>query len=208
MNIRRTGTALARPIPRPPARSVGPCEGPETSYGAPRTLLYVTVKRDNPGWRDLYGHWWLEIGDESYGWWPRSVPLGVRELLTGTTGVLNGMGLLGRSGSWHRDAQHGQAAAHAFHPVLTAPVSDDDVHERVRRFAHGYAGGWRWSWTSRRRHDTCRSFQDELLRAAALQEGLEQLASRGSGCPFLYRPRTAWWWVQDRLARVSGLAHR
>lgn len=175
----------------------------ETTYGAPRTLLSVTVKRDNPSWRDLYGHWWVETGDESYGWWPASVPLSVRDVVFGTTGVLNGMGLLHRSGTWYRDAQHGRAAAHAFHPLLTLPLSDEQVRTRLRGFAHGYRGDWSWGWRPSTRRDTCRTFQDALLAAAGLQEGLEHLASRGQGCPFLYRPRTVLWWLQDATQEVG-----
>lgn len=197
VNLRRTGAALRRPRPDPPAAPAAlRCE---VVYGAPRTLLYVTVKRDNPSWRDLYGHWWLEVGEQSYGWWPRAVPIGVRQLMTGTQGVLNGVGLLGRSGTWQRDAQHGHSAAHAFHPVLVLPLTDEQVRTRLREFAEHYRGAWRWAWTARTQPDTCRSFQDGLMRAAGLREGVEQLASRGKGCPFLYRPRTLLWWVQDRL---------
>lgn len=174
-------------------------DGGATTYGAPRTLLYVTVKRDNPTWRDLYGHWWLKVGEHSYGWWPRAVPVGLRQLLTGTDGVLNGIGLLGRSGTWDRDAQHGQAAAHAFHPILVEPLSDQEVRQRLQTYAHGYHSLWRWGWTAGTQHHTCRSFQDGLLQATALTEGLEHLPSRGQGCLLLYRPRTLLWWLQDRL---------
>jgi hypothetical protein len=153
--------------------------------------------------RDLYGHWWVEAGDESWGWWPCAVPVGLRQLARGTDGVLNGVGLIGRKGTWSRDAQHGQPAAHSFHPVLVEAVPDDEVAARLRCYAQGYAGAWRWAWTRRSSHDTCRSFQDDLLRAAGLVEGVEHLASRGSGCPFLYRPRTLLWWAQDRLERTS-----
>lgn len=205
-NLRRTETALRRKPPLTPGAQAGrEVPAVETTYGSPRTLLWVTVKRDNPTWRDIYGHWWVEAGEESWGWWPRAVPVGVRQLATGTDGVLNGVGLLGRSGTWNRDAQHGQDAAHAFHPVLVEAVPDEQVLARLRAYAHDYRGEWRWAWTRRREHDTCRSFQDGLLRAAGLTEGPEHLASRGSGCPFLYRPRTLLWWAQDRLdAARSG----
>lgn len=202
LNLRRTAAATARPAPSPPVAPLpAPCV---VTYGAPRTLLFVTVKRDNPTWKDLYGHWWVEVGEESYGWWPRAVPLGLRSVLLGTSGVLNGMGLVGRSGSWHRDALHGRPSTHAFHPVLTLPLSDDEVRERVRGFAHAYRGAWRWAWTPYHRSDTCRTFQDELLAGAALHEGLAHLASRGSGCPFLYRPRTVWWRLQELVSASVG----
>lgn len=174
--------------------------GGNVTYGAPRSLLFVTVKRDNPSWRDLFGHWWLEVGDQSYGWWPGAIPVGLRGLLAGTDGVLNGMGLLGRSGTWDRDPQHGQASAHSFHPVLTLALSDSEVRTRVRDCAHAYRGGWKWGSADGSRH-SCHSFQEALMQAAGLQEGLEHLASRGSGCPFLYRPRTLWWWLQDLKGR-------
>ena len=209
-NLRRTGAALRRrPAPAAQVKTAPVAPGPwvDTVWGAPRTLLWLTVKRDNPTWRDLYGHWWVEAADESWGWWPRAVPVGLRQLALGGDGVLNGVGLIGRSGTWQRDAQHGQSAAHAFHPVLAEPVSDEEVLTRLRTYAGAFSGGWRWAWTRRGRAVTCRSFQDGLLRAAGLVEGVEQLASRGSGCPFLYRPRTLLWWLQDRAA-VAGLSRR
>jgi hypothetical protein len=166
------------------------------------------VKRDNPTLRDFYGHWWIEAGDESWGWWPRAVPVGLRQLARGTDGVLNGAGLIGRKGTWSRDAQHGQPAVHAFHPVLIEAVPDDEVAARLRSYAYSYTGAWRWAWTRRSEHDTCRSFQDDLLRAAGLAEGAEHLASRGSGCPFLYRLRTLLWWMQDRLEHIGRVTDR
>ena len=201
-NLRRTQAAVRRRPSGPPPVVTRPCGDTsevETVWGAPRTLLWVTVKRDNPTMRDLYGHWWVEAGDESWGWWPRAVPVGLRQLALGTQGVLNGTGLIGRTGTWSRDAQHGQPAAHAFHPVLVEAVPETEVAARLRDYAHAYAGEWRWAWTRRSEHDTCRSFQDGLLQAAGLTEGLEHLASRGSGCPFLYHPRTLLWRVQDLL---------
>lgn len=199
-NLHRTQAALRRKPAIPPPDLAAPPAAPpgvETVWGAPRTLLWVTVKRDNPTMRDLYGHWWVEAGAESWGWWPRAVPVGLRQLARGTDGVLNGAGLLGRKGTWSRDAQHGQPAAHTFHPVLVEPMSDVEVAARLRDYAHAYSGAWRWAWTRRSEHDTCRSFQDGLLRAAGLTEGLQHLASRGSGCPFLFRPRTLLWRLQD-----------
>ena len=201
-NLHRTQAALRRKPAVPPSDLAAPPAGPpgvETVWGAPRTLLWVTVKRDNPTMRDLYGHWWVEADAESWGWWPRAVPVGLRQLARGTDGVLNGVGLLGRRGTWSRDAQHGQPAAHAFHPVLVEPVSEGDVAARLRGYAHASPGAWRWAWTRQSEHDTCRSFQDGLLRAAGLTEGPQHLASRGSGCPFLYRPRTLLWRLQDLL---------
>lgn len=203
INERRAVAARRRAVPAAPA---APTAQADVSYGAPRTLLFVTIKRDNPGWRDLYGHWWVEVDrEESYGWWPARVPLGVRELLRGCGGTLNGMGLVGRGATWFRDSAHGRDAAHSFHPVLVDPVSDDEVRHRIRRFAHSYAGTWRWAWRPGGQRDTCRSFQDDLLAAAGLAEGLEHLPTRGRGCPFLYRPRTVLWAAQDAAAAAGRL---
>lgn len=201
-NLRGTGAALRR---RADARAPdvdavsAPPAGVETTYGAPRTLLSVTVKRDNPHWFDLYGHWWVEVGEQSWGWWPRELPVGLRQLVRGTDGVLNGTGLVGGKGTWQRDPQHGRHAAHSFHPVLVEPISEQEVLARLRTFADDYRGEWRWAWTRRSTHDTCRTFQDGLLRAAGLTETLQDLSSRGSGCPFLYPPRTVLWRAQDLL---------
>ena len=203
-NVRGTGAALRR---RPHASASAPASetvavgrtpvSVATTYGAPRTLLWVTVKRDNPHWFDLYGHWWLEAGEQSWGWWPREVPVGLRQLACGTDGVLNGAGLVGGRGTWQRDPQHGRHAAHCFHPVLVEAIPDEEVLARLRTFAYGYRGEWRWAWTRRSTHGTCRTFQDGLLRAAGLTETLQDLPSRGSGCPWLYPPRTVLWRSQD-----------
>lgn len=204
-NLRGTGAALRRRAQAPaPAVAVAEATGVETTYGAPRTLLGVTVKRDNPQWLDLYGHWWVEAGERSWGWWPREIPVGVRQLARGTDGVLNGTGLVGRRGTWQRDPQHGRRAAHCFHPVLVEPISDEEVVARLQAHADGYCGEWRWTWTRRSVHATCRTFQDGLLAAAGLTETLQDLPSRGSGCPFLYPPRTVLWRAQDLLDAARG----
>ena len=198
VNDRSVERALARPRPPVPACSATAAGEVEIVYGAPRTLLFVTVKRDNSSWRSLYGHWWVEVdGDRSYGWWPACVPLRARDLLRGTDGVLNGVGLVGLRGSWDRDPNHGQEAMHAFHPLLAQPLSDDEVRARLAGFAHAYQARWRWHWSQRRSSGTCRAFQEDLLSAAGLHEGVDQLHTRGSGCPFLYPPRRVWWSALD-----------
>jgi hypothetical protein len=192
---RALATAPHEPQPRPARTAAG-----DVVFGPPRTLLFVTVKRDNTSWRSLYGHWWVEVDDvRSYGWWPSTVPLRVRDLLRGTNGVLNGVGLLGLRGSWTCDPNHGQTAMHSFHPVLDDDASDDEVRDRLAAFAHGYRSHWRWHWSQRRSSGTCRSFQDELLDAAGLREPPGLLHTRGSGCPFLYQPRRVWWSALDAI---------
>ena len=203
VNLRRAQRAQSELSPQPTVTAGA--SGTPTSYGAPRTLLFVTVKRNNTSWRELYGHWWIEVdgadgtagGAASYGWWPAAVPLRLRDVLRGCPGVLNGMGLLGRRGAWDRDALHGDDAVHAFHPVLVVATPDAQVREDIRRFAHAYRGRWRWHVSARRDSGTCRTFQDELLADVGLAEPRDQLHTRGSGCPFLYHPRRAWWRALD-----------
>jgi hypothetical protein len=202
-NARSVARAVGRRDPAERMRTPRPAAA-DVVWGAPRTLLFVTVKRDNTSWRSLYGHWWVEVDDRrSYGWWPAAVPLRARDLLRGSDGVLNGVGLLGLRGTWDRDPNHGQDAMHAFHPVLTQPVPDDEVRVRLDEFARGYRTRWRWHWSQRRASGTCRSFQDDLLAAAGLREGPEQLHTRGSGCPFLYQPRRLWWWALDLVGTTE-----
>jgi hypothetical protein len=195
--------------PIPPAVHAQPQiqPGVPTSYGAPRTLLYVTVKRNNTSWRSIYGHWWIEVDDtESYGWWPAALPLAVRHLLVGTDGILNAVGLLGLRGTWYQDPSHGQSAVHVFHPVLSVVKPDDQVREEIRSFAHAYRAAWRWHWSAARASGTCRVFQDELLAAVGLVEGVDQLHTRGSGCPFLYPFREVAWRLADRFDDMSRSA--
>lgn len=39
---------------------------------------------------DYYGHWWVEFGGESYGWWPKK-PVGFIETFLGVEGEINGI---------------------------------------------------------------------------------------------------------------------
>jgi hypothetical protein len=196
--------ARLAPLPSASSSQAAAAPDPVTTYGGPRSLLYLTVKRDNTSWRTLYGHWWVELNDEeSYGWWPASVPLRIRDLVRGTDGVLNGVGLLGMNGTWLRDPNHGQPAAHAFHPILQVVKSDEQVRHDVRRFAHRYRSRWRWHWSAQRSAGTCRGFQDDLFAAVGLADGAGRLHTRGSGCPFLYQLRRPWWWLADRLDQLA-----
>ena len=39
----------------------------------------------------VYGHWWVEMGAESYGWWPVPKVSGIWETIRGVPGELNGV---------------------------------------------------------------------------------------------------------------------
>lgn len=148
----------------------------------PRVVTFVTVKRNVPLTGRSYGHWWVELGDdESYGWWPDRCPLGLRGIMRGTSGVLNGIGVT-TDGTPRRDPNHGLLADYEFHPVLIEDRTDDEVRDALRLFAGGFCGGWRWST---RPTMNCRLFQLALMDAAWLVDGTGSYRTRGSGCPAL-----------------------
>lgn len=149
---------------------------------APRTLGFVTVKRNAALAGRSYGHWWIELdGVESYGWWPARCPLGVAGVIRGTAGVLNGLGATS-GGTPTCDPNHGLLADYEFHPALVAPRTDDEVRAAIRRFASTYRGEWRWST---RPTMNCRLFQLALFDTVGLVDGTGNYRSRGQGCPAL-----------------------
>ena len=160
---------------------------------APRVVDLITVKRNVPLTGRSYGHWWVEVEDESYGWWPGRDPLRLRDILVGVPGVLNGLGI-SPDGTPTRDPNHGLVADYEFHPVLVRPRTDDELACAVRTFAWGFSGEWRWA-----PHPTmnCRLFQLALFDAVGLVDGTGNYRTRGPGCPVLQPVRRA-------VGRVSG----
>lgn len=160
-----------------------------------RVLSFVTVKRNTPLAGRSFGHWWIEIDDEeSYGWWPARLPVGLRAAIRGVPGVLNGVGVTD-DGTPTRDPNHGQLADHEFHPVLVTSRTDDDVRDTIRSFAAAFTGEWRWST---RPSINCRLFQLDLFDAVGLVDGTGNYRTRGSGCPALAPVRRA-------VGRIGGL---
>ena len=160
---------------------------------APRVVELITVKRNVPLAGRSYGHWWVEVGDESYGWWPGRDPLRLRDVFLGVPGVLNGLGI-SSDGTPTRDPNHGLVADYEFHPVLVRSRTDDELRSAVRTFAWGFSGEWRWA-----PHPTmnCRLFQLAMFDAVGLVDGTGNYRTRGSGCPVLQPTRRA-------AARISG----
>lgn len=157
-----------------------------------RTLTFLTVKRTGPRLFSPYGHWWIEAGMESYGWWPDR-PLRLRHWFTGTGGCLNGT-WLNRHASPTRDALHGVPADHRFHPMLIRDKSDEQVRRDIRAFAQAYQGNWGWQWPwSNRPVQNCRTFQLDLFAAVGLAEPPGLLFTHGSGCPFIFPARRLGW---------------
>ena len=146
----------------------------------PRTLDFVTVKRNLPLAGRSYGHWWVELdGTESYGWWPARSPLRTWDVLRGTAGALNA-GPTTDGGTPTRDPNHSLPGDYEFHPVLVVAMSDEEVRQALRRFAWGFEGEWRWST---RPTMNCRLFQLAMLDAVGLVDGTGNYRTRGSGCP-------------------------
>jgi hypothetical protein len=121
-----------------------------------------------------YGHWWVEMGDESYGWWPK-YPVGYWETLTGVEGELNGQTTFGGSGT--RDPHHGDMADDSFYPIIE--LNDNTCSENcwdacnhaadcIRNFANSFAKsyGGTWSWPF---GQNCRSFQTTMMSHCNLQ---------------------------------------
>lgn len=154
---------------------------------APRTVEVVTVKRNIALAGRSYGHWWIELDDESYGWWPGRHPLTFRDVLAGGPGVLNGIGI-SPYGTTTRDPSHGLPADYEFHPVLVRCCPDDQLLADIRRFAQSFEGGWRWST---RPTLNCRLFQLAMFDAVGLVDGTGNYHTRGSGCPALAPLRRA-----------------
>lgn len=163
-----------------------------------RVLTFLTIKRINPRFRKTYGHWWVEVdGVESYGWWPARVPVGLRGLLIGLQGTLNGLGAT-NGGSRTVDPYHGDEADHAFHPTLLADKTDEQVRQEIREFSWAYSNIWQWQWWWQDRPTrNCRTFQEDLFAAVGLVEGDDNLHTRGPGCPFMYQLRRTGWAISD-----------
>ena len=159
----------------------------------PRTVEFITVKRNVALAGRSYGHWWVELdNDESYGWWP-SRPVRLDQLFRGLPGVLNGLGLH-HDATPTRDPNHGLPGDFEFHPILVAACTDEDLRNRIRSFAGSFAGGWRWST---RQTMNCRIWQLAMFDAVGLVDGTGNYHTRGSGCPALAP-------IRRTVTRVSG----
>ena len=177
--------------------------------GVPRVLTFAVVKRIDPRLPNTWGHWWIELDDEeSYGWWPMPCPMGLRGVVFGSRGCLNGIGAQ-TGGTRTRDAYHGDDPDHCFHPTLIVAKSDDEVRAEIRAFAHSYVGGFRWQWWwLKDPGENCRTFQHEMFDAVGLFEEPEYLYTQGSGCPFMFPFRKLRWRLQDLLAGALARARR
>ena len=129
----------------------------------------ITMKRRNihlTG-NDKYGHWWVEIDGESYGWWPK-YPVDTWGTLTGVEGELNGQTSFG--GTPTRDPHHGDSAEDVFNPKISSSgtckcQTCEKAVSCIRAFARSYAGTWSWPWGQ-----NCHSFQTSMMRKCCLEK--------------------------------------
>lgn len=98
-------------------------------------------------------HHWIEMGDESYGWWPRSLENPAGTGIWGAPGVLNGTSLPDSRGTPTHDPHHGDPARRF--PVegrtsVYGGVEPAEAGRRaaatIRQFARTFSGNY--SWTS------------------------------------------------------------
>ena len=145
---------------------VPPSSGPRPCVDDQAKVTSITLKRKNIhlSAEDKYGHWWFEMGSESYGWWPKT-PVGLWDTLFGTEGELNGQSNF--MGSATQDPHHGDSADEEFHPVVPCDDtrSDSEIQDCLRGFAQSYSGSWSWPFGQ-----NCHSFQKAAMAHCGLSK--------------------------------------
>ena len=138
----------------------------DTGEPSMRQITAITIKRKHidPGARDKYGHWWFEMGHESYGWWPKH-PVGSWNTLIGVAGELNGTTSF--NGRATRDPHHGDEADEEFHPIVDSDDkrAESSIMDCLRKFALSYSGDWRWTFGL---GQNCHTFQEAAMRHCKL----------------------------------------
>lgn len=116
---------------------------------------------------DPYGHWWFEMGQESYGWWPKT-QVNLKQTFLGTSGELNGQSNF-PGGSATQDPHHGGPADEEFHPMTSAGDcrSDVSIQNCLRSFAQSYSGEWRWTFGL---GQNCHTFQEAAMKHCGLKK--------------------------------------
>jgi hypothetical protein len=136
-----------------------PMPGPETETG-PDGLppgyhvvhgITVCFGQDR-GAHSIEQHNWIEIYDESYGWYPRDQPERVsdpdgfrsRVLFLNVPGVLNAQTWLPEHGTPTRDKHHGQPARR-FSVAAPAGQQYATIAPKLRAFATGFKEPYSWN---------------------------------------------------------------
>lgn len=116
-----------------------------------------------PSSQDLYGHWWVEINNESYGWWPEH-PVTLPETIKGVGGFLNGFKNPTNVPN-SKDLDHGKMADEEFVMIVAKDDTrtQDDVINIIRAFAKSFSAGW--SYPARPpRYENCHTFQIKMIK--------------------------------------------
>ena len=122
--------------------------------------------------RDTYGHWWVEIGAESYGWWPERGLSGATETIKGVKGFLNGFRNPANVPN-SQDLHHGDDADEEFVMIVDKDDSrtPEDIIKIIQTFAKSfYPKPQReldigWAYPSRPpEFENCHSFQEKMIK--------------------------------------------
>jgi len=185
LGLQRTAgnRAVARYVESLEAARIGPTPSPDAILDSRDERLHphqLAAGAEVPGIAACYGeavepvidvaHHWIEIGTESYGWWPRE-EVAQSVLWTGVPGELNGTTLYPGVGTPTRDPHHGDPARRHAVVVTTGSFPLDlaaataRAADRIRAFARGYSDAYTWSpWGT-----DCHEFVEDALADAGLR---------------------------------------
>jgi hypothetical protein len=118
---------------------------------------------------DIEQHRWLEIYDESYGWYPKQEPAFAPEgfeaqvLLLTVPGILNAQTWKTNPGTHNRDKHHGDSARRF---SVAAPVGETyaSIAPKLRAFAAGFKGSYSWNPFG----TDCHEFVEAMLASCKL----------------------------------------
>ncbi|MGH2945865.1 MAG: hypothetical protein ACRDPC_06310 [Solirubrobacteraceae bacterium] len=174
--------AVARYVPNV---EHSPAAGPNLPTGSPRGQvegIVVCLGTDTEELIDS-NHHWIEIGDESYGWWPsRPVVTEGDEaavlLGTGSPGILNGTSLPRTRGTPTRDPHHGDPANRyavidpgGAYSGQAPEAATRAAADAIRRFARSFEADYSWNFMG----TDCQEFVALALEAAQLVRGRRQI---------------------------------
>jgi hypothetical protein len=180
--------AIARYVPNLEADAIGPAPAHDVIRDSrdPRARM-LPSGTELPGIVVCYGaaieplidteHHWIEIGDESYGWWPSGDIDASGAAFGGVPGVLNGTTLPRSRGTATRDPHHGDPARR--YAVVTTwggyPASAAEAArqaaDQIRTFARGYSDDYAWTPAG----TDCHEFVTDALAAAGLAPSSRRL---------------------------------
>ncbi len=109
---------------------------------------------------DTYGHWWVEVNDKSYGWWPVG-QVSFWNTIKGVDGILNWSE---EGKTTELDPHHGDDANEEFCMIVSRDDlrTMDDIASIMRSFALSFESGW--AYPARWGYDNCHSFQKKIIK--------------------------------------------